>query len=120
MLHGAIVWLVATPMILALASHGAGNYMGHWYSGLSPNHPAWAEPKALPDSVANSVDPEMVRHRTELELNAAKATRNAALGAVAALLLGLMGAVVGGWMASGEPMTFTHWHHREGNAVLRG
>jgi hypothetical protein len=25
------------------------------------------------------------------------------------LLLGLVGAVIGGWMASGEPMTFTYY-----------
>ncbi len=41
-----------------------------------------------------------------------KVTRNVALGAVTALLLGLMGSVVGGWMASGEPMTFDHHHNR--------
>ena len=35
-------------------------------------------------------------------------TRNTALGVITALLLGLMGSVVGGWMASGEPMNFTH------------
>jgi hypothetical protein len=30
-----------------------------------------------------------------------------------ALLIGLMGAVLGGWMASGEPMTFTHHRTRD-------
>jgi len=44
-----------------------------------------------------------------------KVTRNTAIGAATALLLGLMGAVVGGWMASGEPMNFTH--HRTRKAV---
>jgi hypothetical protein len=37
--------------------------------------------------------------------NAAAAARNAALGAVTGLLIGLVGSVIGGWMASGEPMT---------------
>ena len=31
--------------------------------------------------------------------------RNGALGALTALLVSLMGSVIGGWMASGEPMT---------------
>jgi hypothetical protein len=34
--------------------------------------------------------------------------RNAALGGVTALLLGLAGAVVGGWLASGEPMSIRY------------
>ena len=29
------------------------------------------------------------------------------------LLLGLMGSVIGGWAASGEPMTFTHYKTRD-------
>jgi hypothetical protein len=28
-------------------------------------------------------------------------------------LLGLIGSVIGGWMASGEPMTFTHYRRRD-------
>ena len=46
--------------------------------------------------------------RHPLTPNAAVMARNSALGAVTALLLGLMGAVLGGWMASGEPMTLTY------------
>jgi len=41
-----------------------------------------------------------------------KVTRNSALGALTALLLGLVGSVIGGWMASGEPMTFTYYRTR--------
>jgi len=44
--------------------------------------------------------------------------RNGALGALTALLLGLVGSVVGGWMASGEPMTFTY--HRTRAAFVAG
>jgi uncharacterized membrane protein YeaQ/YmgE (transglycosylase-associated protein family) len=44
---------------------------------------------------------------------AARVARNAALGALTAMLLGLVGAVVGGWMASGEPMTLTHYRTRK-------
>ena len=41
-----------------------------------------------------------------------RALRNSALGGVTALLLGLMGSVIGGWLASGEPMNFTHYRTR--------
>ena len=39
--------------------------------------------------------------------------RNNALATAVALLIGLIGAVLGGWMASGEPMTFTHHRTRD-------
>jgi len=39
--------------------------------------------------------------------NAAKAATAGATAAAVALLLGLAGSVVGGWMGSGEPMNFT-------------
>jgi uncharacterized membrane protein YeaQ/YmgE (transglycosylase-associated protein family) len=48
---------------------------------------------------------------------AAFIARNGALGALTALLVGLVGSVIGGWMASGEPMTFTHYRTR---AALAG
>jgi uncharacterized membrane protein YeaQ/YmgE (transglycosylase-associated protein family) len=43
----------------------------------------------------------------------AKAIRNTALATVVALLIGLVGSVIGGWLASGEPMTFTHYRRRD-------
>src|SRR5262245_29887449 len=89
MLHGAIAWLVTVPGLLVVAGLGAGGYLGVWYSGLAAS-PPWA-PQATP-TVENAA--------------AALAARNAALGALTALLLGLVGSVVGGWMGSGEPMTF--------------
>jgi len=122
MLHGAISWLVTVPALVLLAGLGAGSYMGGWYGGVAGT-PSWAKasapyerPEAL-DSGATAEDrtqyqkdmaayrENMTRWRTE---DAAKAARNNALGALTALLLGLMGSVNGGWMASGEPMTFTH------------
>ena len=95
MLHGGIAWLVAVPILLVMASLGATVYLGAWYGGLA-GVPAWVTPAA-----AAVQDP-----------NAALAARNAALAAVTALLLGLMGGVIGGWMGSGEPMTFTHYRTR--------
>ena len=86
MLHGAIAWIVSVPIFLTLAALGAGVLFGAWYPGLAGS-PAWATPTStLPD--------------------AASILRNNALGALTALLLGLIGSVVGGWMASGQRMWF--------------
>jgi len=93
MLHGAIAWLVTVPIFLVLASLGSMTYFGTWYAGLAGT-PSWVTPVVA--------DPQ-----TALAL-----AKNSALGAVAALLLGLVGSVVGGWMASGEPMTITYYRTR--------
>jgi len=93
MLHGAIAWLVTVPIFLVLASLGSMTYFGTWYAGLVGT-PSWVTPVVA--------DPQ-----TALAL-----AKNSALGAVAALLLGLVGSVVGGWMASGEPMTITYYRTR--------
>jgi len=93
MLHGVIAWLVTVPIFLVLASLGSMSYFGVWYAGLAGT-PAWVTPVVA--------DPQ-----TALAL-----AKNSALGAVAALLLGLVGSVVGGWMASGEPMTVTYYRTR--------
>src|ERR671921_2096587 len=34
MLHGAIVWLVTLPLLLALAALGLSGHWGGWYGGL--------------------------------------------------------------------------------------
>jgi hypothetical protein len=98
MLHGAIAWLVTIPGLLFFAALGAGGYLGTWYGGLAAR-PSWA-PQATPmiESAANAL-----------------AARNAALGALTALLLGLVGSVVGGWMGSGERMSlkYSNRPHRE-------
>lgn len=88
-LHGAIVWLVAIPILLVLMALGAGTFFGSFYGGLAGT-PVWATP-----SVSSS------------DLDAALVARNSALGAITALVLGLAGSVLGGWMASGEPMSLT-------------
>jgi hypothetical protein len=78
MLHGAITWLVAVPLLVGLGAIGAGSYLGGWYGGLGPV--------------------------TTTDAGSATAARNAALAAVTTLLVGLVGSVIGGWMASGERM----------------
>jgi hypothetical protein len=93
-LHGAIAWVAATPLLVGLLAIGAGNAFGGWYGGIVISPFAAA--------AAQSPTPDVVR-----------AT---ALAAVTSLLIGLVGSVVGGWMASGEPMTFTH--HSKRNAYL--
>lgn len=87
MLHGAIVWLLAVPLLVGLAAIGAGTLFGGWFGGLA-GVPAWVTPNAV------AADP-----------TAAAAARNTALLAVTALLIGLVGSVLGGWLASGEPMS---------------
>ena len=84
-LHGGIMWTLATPLLLILTARGAGIYFGGWYGGLAGT-PAWV------------VGPKVV------DPNAALIARNSALGSLTALLLGLVGASIGAWMASGEPM----------------
>ena len=87
MLHGAIVWLLAVPLLIILAALGAGPLFNGWFAGLA-GVPVWVTPNAV------AADPE-----------AAVAARNTALLAVTALLIGLIGSVLGGWLASGEPMS---------------
>jgi hypothetical protein len=99
MLHGAVVWLVAIPILVTLAALGAGTLFGGWYGGLA-GVPVFVTPNAV------AADPA-----------AATAARNSALGAVTALLIGLIGSVIGGWLASGEPMSVTHYRTRTERAT---
>lgn len=89
-LHGAIAWLVAQPMFLVLGAFGAASFFGTWYAGMAGT-PVWASSSSV------TADP-----------NAAMVARNSAIGVVTAMLIGLVGAVIGGWWASGEPMTLTY------------
>jgi hypothetical protein len=127
MLHGAIAWLITVPAIVLVASLGAGTFFGGWYSGLAgtPNWAASASnlPFERPDALsANATEQERAQFRQDLATyqqkvrqwreDTPKAARNGALGAVTALLLSLVGSVIGGWLASGEPMNFTHYRTR--------
>jgi hypothetical protein len=110
MMHGAIVWLVAIPLLLGLTALGGSRLYGPWYGGLSGT-PSWVS--APVPKVTAADDKAMTAEEREKEArDAAKAARNSALGALTALLLGLVGSVLGGWMASGEPMNFAHYYSR--------
>jgi hypothetical protein len=85
-LHGIIAWLVATPLLLVLVALGGAPHLGGWYGGLT-GAPAWVP---VPSAPSNP--------------DAVAVVRNAALGGVTTLLLGFVGALIGGWMASGERM----------------
>jgi hypothetical protein len=89
-LLGALSWLVALPMLLVLGALGAASFFGGWYGGLAGT-PVWASASNV------TADP-----------NAAMVARNSAIGAVTALLIGLVGSCIGGWWASGEPMSLTY------------
>jgi hypothetical protein len=126
MLHGAIVWLVAVPILVTAAGLGATSFLGGWYAGLGgiPNGTTPAgTPFVRPDAPAAGATAEEIatfkaqqaeynRNVKQWNEDTPKVTRNSALGAVTALLLGLMGSVIGAWMASGEPMNFTHYRTR--------
>jgi hypothetical protein len=126
MLHGAITWLVTVPMLVVASAIGAAGLFGGWYAGLgvSPNSSTSANtPFVRPDAPLATADAaeiaayrqEMTAYKQNVDVwNEAtpKATRNSALGAITALLLGLVGCVIGGWMATGEPMNFSHYKTR--------
>jgi len=94
-LHGALAWLVAVPMVLLLGAFGAASFFGTWYSGLAGT-PVWANSSTV-----------------TADHNAAMVARNSAIGAVTAMLLGLVGGVIGGWWASGEPMSLSYRRLKE-------
>jgi hypothetical protein len=106
MLHGAIVWLLAVPFLLVFVGLGAGSYFGSWYGGLAGT-PAWVTPAQVAQSPVASEE-QKAKAKED-----ARAARNSALGAVTALLLGLIGSVLGGWMASGEPMSFMYDRNKQ-------
>jgi len=132
-LHGTIVWLVAVPLLMLIGALGAGSFFGGWYSGLAGS-PSWGshsgapfERPQAPSSTAtddertqySAAEADYSKKVKQWNDDTPRATRNSALGAITALLLGLMGAVVGGWMACGEPMNFTHHRNRHLTHVKR-
>lgn len=91
-LHGVIAWLVTVPILLLLAALGSTSLYGGWWGGLAGT-PVWGTPPPVNEETA-------------------AALRNGAVAAAATLLLGLVGSTLGGWMASGEPMSLKHYRRR--------
>jgi hypothetical protein len=92
-LHGAVAWVVAVFALFVIAGLSGAVFNG-WYASLAPA-------PVVPAVPGQGVDPAL-----------AAAARNGALAAAAALLMGLMGSVIGAWMASGEPMTVGNYRVR--------
>jgi hypothetical protein len=83
-LHGVAAWLVVMAMVIFLAALAGAHALSGGYLGSMT-------PPGAPAPTGAAVDP-----------NAAIAIRNAAVGSILGILIGLMGAVVGAWIASGE------------------
>jgi hypothetical protein len=99
-LHAAIAFLVATVVLLAMASFGGAVFNG-WYAGLAPS-------PAVPAQAGQPLDPSV-----------AKAAAAGATAAAVAILLGLLGSVIGGWMGSGERMDFSFYSRERGGVTRR-
>jgi len=115
-LQGAVSWLVLVPILALTAVLGGASLLGGWYAGLTGSPvvvansnpaPFQARPGVAADQTAVAVPSQQSRDE------AGRATRNSAVGALTALLLGLLGSVVGGWFGSGEPMNLGHYKTRK-------
>ena len=96
-LHGVIAWLASIPVLLFFLALGAGKTFGGWYGGITSMMGSSA-------TTTVALSPLAIRHT--------------ATAAATALLLGLVGSVIGGWMACGEPMSLTH-HKTRASATRR-
>lgn len=92
-LHGALAWLLGIALMCGAAAFSGAIFNG-WYTSL-------ATAPAVPAVPGQPADP-----------NLAIAVRNGALATVTAMLIGLMGAGIGGWLASGEPMRLGNYRVR--------
>ncbi|HEV3261381.1 MAG TPA: hypothetical protein VG013_31300 [Gemmataceae bacterium] len=118
-LHAAIAWLIAVPLFVGFAAVGAGSYFGGWHGGLAGS-PAWSAgvqkplppPRSAPQMQKDQFDIAMEHYDADTD-RAARVARNSAIAAAIALLVGLVGAVIGGWMGCGEPMTFSYYRMRQ-------
>jgi len=107
MLHGAVAWLLTIPLLLGVAALGGNSVVGPWYGGLA-GRPAWANAPVAKTTATDATEAE----KKEAD-EALKAARNSDLGALTALLLGLAGSVLGGWLAT-ERIPFPAFGHSGG------
>ena len=128
MLHGAIAFLVTVPVLVVAAGLGAASLFGGWYAGLGsvttgttagnthlvkPDVPVVGASSAEEIAAYPEKHAAYVRDLRTWNDETPQAVRSSALAAITALMLGLIGSVIGGWMASGEPMNFTHYRTRK-------
>jgi hypothetical protein len=128
MLYGAIVWVLAIPILVVMAGVGASTSMGVWFDGLSGSPYANSIASETPFMRPLPLPPDPTREETatyraqwaeynqnlkQWNADSTDAARTAATGAVAAMMMGLVGSVLGGWMAAGEPMNFAHHRTRQ-------
>jgi hypothetical protein len=117
-LHGALTWVFSLPVLMLLIALGAGTYLGAAYGDFGrPPVPAYGITRGWQPDPTSNIEPDRPslfssRRVIAVAPEEARATRNGALGILTALLLGLMGAVVGGWRASGEPFAVAYERNR--------
>lgn len=113
-LHGAISWLLAVPLLALLSAAGAGGFTGSWYEGLAMNRASLTAPYDRPVLASGTVsdadrrmyDDSLVKYQQAVaawNTDTPRAVRNSAMLGATALLIGLLGAAIGGWVANGEP-----------------
>jgi hypothetical protein len=103
-LNGALVFMLAVPLILWLAGQGLGTVLGSLgnFSGALASDPGAAlaaqGAAGQAQAAAQSVQPIDVAR-------AAEAARNTAWGTLAGSLLGLAASATGGWLGTRHPTT---------------
>jgi hypothetical protein len=101
-LNGALVFMLAVPLILWLAGQGLGTVLGSLgnLSGALANNPGATQAAqgaaGQAQAAAQNVQPIDVAR-------AAEGARNAAWGALAGLLVALGGSALGGWLGTRHP-----------------
>lgn len=131
MLHGAIAWLVGVPFLVAMAALGTSGLSAGWFAGMTGVAAAnaaspYQQPAPLGLGATEKERTQYEQAQVEYDKNVTqwreetpRAVRNSALFSITALLLGLVGSVIGGWMACGEPMNFTHYRTRRPEVARR-
>jgi hypothetical protein len=99
-INGALVWAVAIPLLLWLASSGASGFLNAigfdlsgFFNTVNPSNP---ESPLNPSNPANPTSPTNPANNPGAVQNATEAARNGAWGTLAALVVGLIAAGLGG------------------------
>jgi hypothetical protein len=125
LLHGAVVWLLALPILIVLAGIEASNYLAGWAGGIGTSSRAMVggspfdrpEPPGVKASEEERAEfmMELLEYRKKVNSwreDSAKAMRSGALVALTALLFGLGGSLAGSWLARGQRLISTYHRPR--------